>query len=347
MLEIEIVDSNIIEGGIEVFARAWNENGQIGFGKDGTIDVERFRIFNPPILVRDVGGSIVRERIDEITGEITIRNFREDPEEALLRDIERIISVKKEIHTDSNIVAGKIGNTTSTFRPSSGQGSAPGDGRGGVNNLTANWATTSTRAANAWSNTSNAWWHIRGGTTSNNYRNLFRRIAGYQTGATIPVDDVISSATLTLTSASDQGTVYQDLGVTAVLLTEVDTPSNENSLVTSDFDPSSLTYTTSFCDTPPNTSAFSAEGVTVEYSLNAAGLAYIKKGSGNTWFSTVSQWEVDDRTTFQGTWNSGYTTCEAYDADAAGTTDDPVLVVEHAAAVTNAVKSINGLSNVS
>ena len=35
MLEIEIVESNIIDGGVEVFARAWRDGKQIGFGNEG------------------------------------------------------------------------------------------------------------------------------------------------------------------------------------------------------------------------------------------------------------------------------------------------------------------------
>ena len=59
MLEIEIVKTNLIEGGIEVFARAWRDGNQIGFGADGSVDVERFKVFNPPILVLDEQGPLI------------------------------------------------------------------------------------------------------------------------------------------------------------------------------------------------------------------------------------------------------------------------------------------------
>src|SRR3990167_8130850 len=34
--------------GIELFARAWRGTQQLGFGSDGSVEIERFRIFNPP-----------------------------------------------------------------------------------------------------------------------------------------------------------------------------------------------------------------------------------------------------------------------------------------------------------
>ncbi len=74
-----------IDGGVQVFARAWDANDrQIGFGKDGTVDIERFRIFNPPILVSDPKGDIVHEFINE-DGEVFRQNYREDAYGALLQ----------------------------------------------------------------------------------------------------------------------------------------------------------------------------------------------------------------------------------------------------------------------
>src|SRR3990167_1069334 len=40
-----------------------------GFGADGSVEIERFRIYNPPILVDDPNGTIIREWTDEITKE--------------------------------------------------------------------------------------------------------------------------------------------------------------------------------------------------------------------------------------------------------------------------------------
>ena len=60
-LDIEIIgDIKEIDGGIELFAKAWKDGKQLGFGKDGSVEIERFRFFNPPFLVGDVNGDIVR-----------------------------------------------------------------------------------------------------------------------------------------------------------------------------------------------------------------------------------------------------------------------------------------------
>ena len=52
-LEVKIISIKEIEGGIEVMARAWKKGKQLGFGKDGSVDIERFNIYNPPVLVED------------------------------------------------------------------------------------------------------------------------------------------------------------------------------------------------------------------------------------------------------------------------------------------------------
>src|SRR3990167_9105794 len=111
--DIEVVDSNPIPGGVEVFARAWNKDGtQIGFG-DGTVDLERFRFINPPIMVPD---GTKTSKILEDGNIVRLDNFIEDSEKALLLSLEHTISVVKRSGSDS-IIKGKIGNTTTTIYP--------------------------------------------------------------------------------------------------------------------------------------------------------------------------------------------------------------------------------------
>lgn len=112
----EVKEININgQSGIELFAKAWKGDKQLGFGKDGSVEIERFRIFNPPILVDDPNGDIVREWTDEKTGELKQRKLREDPIEAIRQTVAHNVKiVGKE---NAQIVIGKIGNTTSTFYP--------------------------------------------------------------------------------------------------------------------------------------------------------------------------------------------------------------------------------------
>jgi hypothetical protein len=49
-IKVEIVGTpSLIEvngiAGVEVFAKAWKNNQQIGFGDDGSIEIERFQVF--------------------------------------------------------------------------------------------------------------------------------------------------------------------------------------------------------------------------------------------------------------------------------------------------------------
>ena len=58
-LRIKVDSIAKIHGGIELYARAWKDNEPLGFGADGSVEIERFKIYNPPILVEDPNGSIV------------------------------------------------------------------------------------------------------------------------------------------------------------------------------------------------------------------------------------------------------------------------------------------------
>lgn len=119
-VEVEIVDVEEMKEGVQVFARAWRNGKQVGFGKDGSVDIERFRLFNPPITVADKEGEIVKKNIDIVTGEEEEMRFREDPQAAIK---EILLGAANSVGKISdNIKAGKIGNTTSIFYSTVGDG---------------------------------------------------------------------------------------------------------------------------------------------------------------------------------------------------------------------------------
>ena len=120
-LAIEVVEINSLGHGVEVFARVRKDGEQIGFGPDGTVDIERFRIFNPPILVLDPSGPIHQAWVDR-EGHEWSRDLREDPTDALIQSLAHTISVKEENFGPEDIIEGKVGNTTSTFYPQAGSG---------------------------------------------------------------------------------------------------------------------------------------------------------------------------------------------------------------------------------
>lgn len=178
-----------IEDGVQVFARAWKDGKQIGFGADGTVDMERFRIFNPPIMVPDKNGTY--ERKNE-KGEVTGK-YREDPKEALLQVIEDNISVMKNIHGDEKIVLGKKGNTTSTFYPDADTESTSVDGSLFYNENT-NWDTVHDAATGT-----HAYDDRSSGTVKTNkdagYYYIERLVFLFNT-ASIPDNDTVTSASL-------------------------------------------------------------------------------------------------------------------------------------------------------
>ena len=101
--------------GVEVFVRAWDKLGkQLGFGRNGKVDLERFRFVNPSIAVPDPDGDIERLKRDPITDEITVQMWREDPRERLIHDVARTIALTAK--QSDQIVSGKRGNTVTVYQ---------------------------------------------------------------------------------------------------------------------------------------------------------------------------------------------------------------------------------------
>jgi hypothetical protein len=90
---VDIVDFNLIENGVEVYARVFRDGKQIGFGKNGDVDIEKFRIIEPD----------------------TSFEGKEDQLNAIVLDIIRASNHKP---SSDNIKPNKVGRTT-TIQPSS------------------------------------------------------------------------------------------------------------------------------------------------------------------------------------------------------------------------------------
>jgi len=62
-LEIEVIgDIKAIEingnYGVELLAKAWKDGKPLGFGKDGIVEIECFRLYTNPTCVEDIDGDI-------------------------------------------------------------------------------------------------------------------------------------------------------------------------------------------------------------------------------------------------------------------------------------------------
>lgn len=317
MLEIEITRSNIIDGGIEVFARAWQDGVQIGFGEDGTVDIERFRIFNPPVLVLDPTGSIVREQQANEENGITYHNavYREDYEEALLQTLEHTIKTTARFG-DENIISGKTGNTTSTFYPDADPETSSVDGQ--LNASGSGWSTLRNATGTAVNDTSVTIpiGYLR---TSGTTPNLMIRGAFLFDTSSIADGDTISSATFSLyinqiINASAHGGL-------SVAITDITTAS-ATALANADYDISN------FGSRVASDVAFTGYTAGQYYDHTVTDLSIISKTSTSN-FGTLTAEEFDNNEPIES--SSTTATVIALSADQTGTANDPKLVVEHSA----------------
>ena len=321
MLEIEITQVDIIEGGIQVFARAWRDGTQIGFGKDGSVDIERFRIFNPPVLVPDEFGDIVvvappviRDEAPDIA-EIAFR-YREDPEEALLQVVEH--AIEQSGKDGSNIIIGKVGNTSSTFYPDADTESTSFDGWFESDGTYRTWAAT-IALTTAGGNDSHTLLFNGGhfATTGDNFRYHTRAIILFDTSAI--GTDTVDSATLSVygASKSDSSGVFNGITLAA------SSPASDTAIANGDFD--------SFGSTEFSTSisyaSFSTSGYN-DFVLNGDGEAAVVNGISK--FGTLGKDDFDDNKPVVTGTHDDY--CRSHSAEnSSGTTQAPKLVVEHTA----------------
>lgn len=321
---IEVVSLNPIDNGVEVFARAWDKNdNQIGFGKDGTVEIERFKIINPPVLVPDVNGNIIRSRVDDV-GETHTWKLREDLKEALLQSLQHTISVKKERHGKASIIAGKIGHTTLTVYPDAGSGATSVDGFVGRNGVDETFATIRAGAGTV-NNPSNEFLNVNviGSATNDQYSSLARSIMTFDTSS-LTADATISSATLSIYGRTriDTSSNNPTMDIYA------STPAADNNLENADY---GQVGTVSQTGSPLTYASYATE-VYNDFTFNATGRGNIDKTGVSTFGVRNENYDVAG---VAPTWNTStvYNTT-GYTADTAGTTKDPKLVVEYTTPVT-------------
>ena len=344
-LEIEIVETNAIEGGVEVFARAWTgsnpvdvykhelekagdgwiehivyshtipANTQVGFG-DGTVDIERFLIYNPPILVPDPNGSVERTWTDEDTGERRTGRFSEDLQTALLQTITQAVRVKEQKFDGSRIVRGKVGQTTTVARPDADTESSSFDARAEMNNE-ATWAAARDSSSSETSNDiDNEHSFIVVQNTGSAF-NLRRSWFLFDTSV-IPDDDSIDSVTITLYGSGRATT--DTIGTSADVVAA--TTASDTGYTASDFGNVSFSSFASIASGSWDTT----DGNPNDFSLNASGEANVSK-TGTSKFALLTGTDVSN-TAPTGT---QVLSLGGYYADEAGTTVDPVITIEHSA----------------
>lgn len=312
--DIEIQRVTAIAGGVEVLVRAWDRQGRpIAFG-DGTVEIERMRFFNPPILVPDPAGDIdlSSARVDPATGDLVLmpRLMREDLREALLQSIEDTLAVLP--RPVARIVRGKVGRTTSTFY------AGPGDGWINVQDLV--WATARSASTGTADYTST---FVEVGSMFFAPNSQIRRAFYPFDTSAIPNADRVTAATFSLYYAAGTRSNGDNDGDDWIVPVGPTTQASDTSLVGADYD------TCAALDSPSELSADRKDitGITLDaysnWALNAAGLAAISL-TGYTRIGLREGHDIIDSPVI------GSNGMGSYGSEQSGTSQDPKLVVSHA-----------------
>lgn len=324
-LEIEVVETKPFDDGVEVFARVWVDGVQIGFGVDGTVDIERFRFINPPILISDPNGEIVRvDPATSVTPAATT-TYTENPSEAILQVLAHNISIMTNIHGPEKIIVGKRGNTTSTFYPDANPESTSFDGWCSYDNLSSSWDTTHDATSCNSPNDTLASSGVFADSTwlATNFR-ITRAAVLFDTSA-LPDSDGISSAVMSVYfhSKSDG-----DNDAQAYLAVVDSTPASNTGIAAGDYD--------LIGDAINNPTKLSSDvditgittGTYTDFTLNGSGISAISK-TGITKLGLREGHDIEDISIVS---TNKASRADGYGADQSGTSQDPKLVIEHSAA---------------
>jgi RHS repeat-associated protein len=323
-VDIKIHKIDPIEGGIQVYAQAWKNDSQLGFGKDGSVDIERFLVYNPPLLVADEKGEIVREIDMGLRGEKDIREFRYrlDPDEALKQIIGKAAATIG--WKDSDIEAGKVGNTTSVFYSEGHPETTVVDGY--LEHSTAaagvSWASLVSAAGTTFNDNDggslfpvNFW----AGTTAGQWRQNLRVIILFDTSSI--GSDVVSSTTLSLfgISLDNANGLNPDFNVYTA------SPTSNTSLAASDY---ATIGSEPYLDTSFPVGSWNTSGYNV-LTFNSAGTEAVNtNGITRLGLKNANY----DAANVAPTWTSNANPyIRAWTTDWTGTTQDPVLIVTHEA----------------
>jgi hypothetical protein len=215
------------------------------------------------------------------------------------------------------------GATESTFYPDAHVETTTVDGMVGCGELgNESWATLEGHAG-GYSNDNSIEIELAINTNATGFNTLRRGITLFNTGPTIPADNSITDATLSMATRASS---LDQLSISPALQIVSSAPASDTALANGDFD--SL-GSTGFSTAIPFMS-FAALGVYNSWVLDANGIANITKGSGVSKFGGIeSVYDLGGST--PGHTASSTTRCNVSAADTTGTNLDPKLVVTHAA----------------
>jgi hypothetical protein len=294
---IKIFDIEEIDGGVQMYARAWKDGKQLGFGSDGSVDIERFRVFNPPILVPDKTGDIVEDN----------RTLKHDPKEAIITSL--LDTIKLVGKTDTVIEYEKVGNTTDTYYSiDTGDGYLQNDSVVSWNTAWSSGAATATGTK----------LYIVSSKLGGTWR-IMRSEIPFDTSA-LPDTDTITSAVLSLYQDGNQ---RFNVDVTTADIVKT-TQASTAEVGFEDYGYFGTDVAAELALVSWATSTYN------DFTLNATGIGWISK-TGNTLLGVRNSRDTDNSAP------TGNNNIVAYDASSVGTTQDPKLVIEHSAGTTQTI----------
>lgn len=306
---LEDVDNDGSDDAVIVLTRAWKNGKQIGFSKNGSVDIEKFRFFDI-CLWDDV----------DTTDKLKLKGELKKQVDSAIGDTFNLL--------EERIKKGKIGSTVSTFYPDEDPESTSFDGFMSYNQSLQTWATVHDYEGGAnvsiddtsgltqkpvnWEDNTSVW-------LDGSRRSMFL----FDSSA-LPDDDEISAATFsfyTIGKAEGHGTT----GIGIVL----SDPASNTGLSNTDWPDFGTTR-----QATDITIAALSTGAYNDWALNATGISNVSK-TGITKFGMRSSWDIDD-TEPSKTGNDTYLSGKFADVGS----DKPKLTVTHAVAVTWTPKAI-------
>jgi len=321
--KIDIQSVKAIKGGIELYARAWNGKGkQFGFGADGTVEIERFIFVNPPVLIEDPNGSIIRTWTDKLTGQTKERRLTENPIEATIQSLAHTIKVSAK---KGNIIKGKIGSSTLTVYPDADPETNTVDGAVTRSNAPGTWiALRGGAGTNVYPSVIDyPFWYVAAPATLNEYSDLIRSIFLFDTSA-LTSSAIISNVVFSLYGTAKVNNVgLSEANATLWVITS--TPASNTDLVIGDFQQvgnikqsdSGITYA-AFSITGYNDITFNATGIG---NISKTGISKFGCKCGADFSDTQPEWTASTASYVWG-----------YYAEQTGTSQDPKLVITYSLA---------------
>lgn len=318
---INILSVKDIANGKEVLITATDEFGDtVGFG-DGTVHIERVRIYNPPrylVVPEGTPGSILHSGTDGLTGKIkrwfVLDSYTLSLNQAI-QDIEKVIR-----REGSKVELGKVGSTVSTFYASV----VGADGQTRRASVNESFATI--RAGNGTLGADNdAVIYSFVECNGTNFASIIRSIFTFASMSDTLAGQTITSSTLSLYGDSKDGSP-PDWGSNVVGVV----PGSQTTVVASDYQLVQREKFSTVIDLAGwNTTTYN------NFAFNASGTTWI--ANGNESFMVTSDQDTDNSAPVCSAGQQSYNGVKA--AETAGSTQDPFLTVQHEAASGNPVNA--------